>query len=117
MMLASWRVAASVAAVVLVTACDVGDPFRVLNEDRIVERVTVDPSTVTAAVRDTIRLKGTAIGPGDRVIAEAELEWSSGDPSIARSLGDGRFVVVSVGTAELFATTRGRRGSADLIAR
>ncbi|HYW32905.1 MAG TPA: hypothetical protein VE869_15500 [Gemmatimonas sp.] len=97
------------------SACDIADPFRVLSDDRAVERVVVTPDTVTAAIRDTIELAAKPIGAGDREITEAVIVWSSGDPSLARSLGEGRFVVVARGTAEVFATTRGRRGSARIV--
>jgi len=110
---------AVLAAVVatVASACDLTEPFRAIDEERVVERVTIAPESVSAAVRDTFRLTGTAIGPADRVIQEAEIEWTSGNPSIARSIGDGRFVVVSAGTAELIATSRGRRGVALLVTR
>lgn len=100
-----------------VSGCDIADPFRVLTDDRAVERVVVTPETFTAAIRDTVELTARALGAGDREIAEAEIVWSSGDPSIARSLSGGRFVLLSGGTAEVFATTRGRRGTAQIVAR
>lgn len=117
MMLTLRRGAAILIGAAIVSACDVAEPFRVLTDERTVDRVTVTPDTVNAAIRDTIQLNATPIGAGDRVITEAEVAWSSGDPSIARSLGNGRFAVVSGGTAELFATTRGRRGVARVVAR
>jgi len=101
----------------VMSACDVTRPFRALNEARVVERVTVTPDTVRAAIRDTIVLTAKPIGARDQVVTEAEISWSSGDLSIARSLGVGRFVVVSDGSAELFATAGGRRGVARLVVR
>ncbi len=98
-------------------ACDVEKPFRVLSDDRTVERVRMTPETISAAIRDTIQLTATAIGTDDREITEAAIVWSSGDPSIARSIGDGRYVIVSSGTAEVFATSRGRRAGAVVTAR
>lgn len=106
-----------VAVAAVMSACAVADPFRVLDEERAVERVAVAPDSVSGAVGDTVKLTGTAIGRNDRTISEAEITWSSGDPSVVRSVGDGRFVVVSIGTAEMFATSRGRRGVARFVAR
>lgn len=114
--LARLAVLAATAAAV-VSACAVADPFRVLDEERVVERVAVAPDSVSGAVGDTVRLTGTAIGRDGLTIREAEFTWSSGDPSVVRSVGDGRFVVVSIGTAEMFATSRGRRGVARFVAR
>ena len=99
------------------SACDPTEPFRAIDEERVVERVTIAPDSVSAAVRDTFQFAGTAIGPADRVIQEAEIAWTPGNPSIVRSIGDGRFVVVSAGTAELIATSLGRRGVARLVSR
>lgn len=108
-------IVAAVAATV--AGCDVGAPFRAISEERVVKRVTVTPESVPASVADTIQVIGTAIGTGNRVIVEAEITWSTGDPSVVRSLGAGRFVVLAVGDAELIATTRGRRGVARVVAR
>lgn len=96
--------------------CDVSEPFRVLTDERQVERVIVTPEIVTAATGDTVQLTARPVGAGDRAISEAEIVWTTGDPSIARSLGEGRFVVVSAGLAQVFATARARRGVAQIIA-
>ena len=101
----------------VVAACDPTEPYRVLDEARVVETVRVTPDTITAALRDTFKLEATAIGRGNRSVSEARFEWTSGDLSVVRSLGDGRFAVVSAGTAQVFATTGGSRGSALLIVR
>ena len=106
-----------VAVVSILTGCDISGPFRVLTDEREVERVTITPDTITAAIRDTVRLSAKPFGRSDREITEFEIAWSTGDPSIARSLGGGRFVVVSTGTAEVFATARGRRGAARITGR
>jgi hypothetical protein len=97
------------------SGCGIADPFRVLTDDRAVERVIVSPDTVVARIRDTVELTARPVGARDREINEAEIAWSTGDPSIARSLGEGRFEIVANGTAEVFATTRGRRGTAMIV--
>lgn len=113
---ASAGFAACVAtAVIAVAACGVADPFRVLDDVRVVERVILSPDSVTAAVRDTVTLTASAIGRDDRKVTEAKIDWTSGDPSVARSIGEGRFVVIAMGSAEVFATTRGQRGRARVV--
>lgn len=99
------------------SGCGIVDPFRVLTDDRAVERVIVSPDTVNARIRDTVQLTARPVGEGDREISEARIVWSTGDPSIARSLGEGRFAIVANGTAEVFATTRGRRGTGWIVSR
>jgi hypothetical protein len=99
----------------MTSGCDVSEPFRVLTDERTVQRVIVTPAIVNARVADTVKLVARPVGAGGRDITEADVVWTSGDPSIARTLGEGRFVVVSAGPAEVFATTRGRRGTAQIL--
>lgn len=99
-----------------VAGCDVSEPFRVLTDERRVESVIVTPAIANANIADTVQLTARPVGPGDRTVSEAEIVWSTGDPSIARSIGAGRFVVLSAGQAQVFATTRGRRGTAQIVA-
>jgi hypothetical protein len=105
------RLGGTVAICALIAGCDVSDQLRVIDAERAVERIVITPdTTISARARDTVRLSAVAIGPANQKITEAVIEWTSGDPSVARSIGDGRFVAVGAGTAELLASTRGRRG-------
>jgi hypothetical protein len=110
-----FRAAAAALSAFAMSGCDLSGPFRVLNEERVVESVRVSPATVSASPGDTIQLTAAPLGAGSRTISEADVAWSSGDDSIARSLGNGRFLVVALGDAQLFATSRGRRGQAVLL--
>ena len=110
------HVTGALAVTALAAGCDVSAPFRVIDEERAVERMLVSPDTVVrAAIRDTVRLTAKAIGPAGQEITEATIVWTSGDPSVARSIGEGRFVAVASGRAELFATSRTRRGVAVVV--
>lgn len=101
-------------AALLMAGCDPTAPFRAINDDRAVDRVTVDPGIVSATVGDTLTVTAQPLGPGNRVISEAEITWSSGNQFVTRSIGGGRFVALAPGETQLLATSRGRRGIAFL---
>jgi hypothetical protein len=107
-----YLVISAVVAIAGATGCDVTGPFRVIDDPRPILSVRIAPDSLSGNRGDTVRFTAQALGRGDRVAAEATVTWAVGDPSVARSLGDGGVLCVEPGISEVVASAGGRRALA-----
>lgn len=108
-----WRrVLLGTAGVAAASACDIARPFTIIDDARPIDRIVVAPAVANAAVGDTVRFTARVLGRSDQELSEVTVTWSAGDPGVARSLGNGRFVLLAAGTSEVLATAVGQRGVA-----
>ena len=69
-------------------------------------RIDIEPASATlAAVGDTVQLVATAYDANDQEIPDAEITWSSRDPTVATISDDGLVTGVSSGTATITAAS------------
>ena len=77
----------------------------------VVTSVTVNATTQTVAVGQTLQLSATARDGDGNVVTGQEVSWSSGTPAVASVNGSGLATGVSAGTSQITATIKGLTGS------
>ena len=89
---------------VIAAAGTVADTLDLLVRDDVVW-LEAAPSTITlGSVNDTARLSATGRNALGGFVAAPVVTWTSTDPSIVLSLGDGRIVAMAAGTARIIVT-------------
>ncbi len=79
-----------------------------------VASIEVTPSQATGDVFGTLQLTATVRDANGTVLLGWPVYWTSGDPSIVGISDDGLLTLASVGSANVFATSEGRIGSATI---
>ena len=77
-------------------------------------RVVVSPPAATIALGDTLRLTAEAFDENGHAVADAEFDWSSTDPSVARVDGRGLVTGVGEGRATVTVEADGARATAEI---
>ncbi|MBI4419319.1 MAG: Ig-like domain-containing protein, partial [Gemmatimonadetes bacterium] len=81
-----------------------------------VATVAVTPAAVTlGAVGDSVRLVAVTKSSDGTVLLDRQIEWRSGDPTVASVTATGLVTAVGNGTATVKASVEGVEGSAEVI--
>lgn len=101
-------------ALLALAACKevIVDPDPLPIADAVVVDVDLDTDSAKLVIPDTVRVGATVTDSKGATATAVTLAWTSSDPDVLRSLGNGTFVAVAPGSALIVATAEGVSGVA-----